>query len=236
MSDKWAKEIWGLQLQSWKELSICSCKQRWKRWNWKMFWKWHQPVGGLWKRRPQQPLCLMRKQITRKKKDRKQWGVFGWQRFPQDVCRKPRKFTRQERSSSSVAPRLAFRRGEHLVSLEREQLRGALGFGPKKKPVLGKAAALEKAQAAKPTQKKHTAKFKPWGDVRKPWLQISRVSARNPERTYLMGLTQSSLAGSLWKFLQQGAQATINHRFQTPPPLNPPQINNTKSEPSTSNK
>ena len=79
-------------------------------------------------------------------------------KVPQDVCRKPRKFTRHERSSSSVVPRLAFstRRGEHLVSLEREQLRGALGFGPKKKPVLGKAAALEKAQAAKPTQKKNT--------------------------------------------------------------------------------
>ena len=63
-------------------------------------------------------------------------------------------------ASSSAAPPLAFsrRRGGGMVSLEKEELQDALGLASKKKPALGKAAALGKAKASKPNKKKRKSK------------------------------------------------------------------------------
>ena len=108
-------------------------------------------------------------------------------------------------TSSGAAMCIARRRPGQMVSLEKDGLQAALGYGkkPLKRPASAlekalkrPASALEKVEKARPkkdagkTEKKNHAKTSSEKEKRKPWLKVKKTVAWKKPRSYLTGTTE----------------------------------------------
>ena len=113
--------------------------------------------------------------------------------------------TPNKTGTSSAAVCIARRRPGQMVSLEKDGLQAALGYGKKplkrpasalEKAVKRPASALEKVEKAKPNKEagkkkeKNHAKTSLEKEKRKPWLKIKKTVAWKKPRSYLTGTTE----------------------------------------------